>query len=39
MKILGPNDTGKGILVEWDAGYVNPHDSRNAEVSKNRMVS
>ena len=32
MKILGPNDTGKGILVEWDAGFVNPHDSRNAQV-------
>ena len=34
MKILGPNDTGKGILIEWDAGYVNPNDSRNAEVIK-----
>ena len=34
MKILGPNDTGKGILVEWDAGIVNPNDSRNAEVIK-----
>ena len=32
MKILGPNDTGKGILVEWDAGFVNPNDSRNAQV-------
>ena len=31
MKILGPNDSGKGILVEWDAGLVNPNDSRNAE--------
>ncbi len=34
MKILGPNDLGKGILVEWDAGIVNPNDSRNAEVIK-----
>jgi hypothetical protein len=24
MKILGPNDTGKGILIEYDAGYINP---------------
>ena len=32
MKILGPNDIGKGILVEWDAGTINPHDSRNAEI-------
>jgi hypothetical protein len=34
MKILGPNDSGKGILVEWDAGYISPNDSRNAEVIK-----
>jgi len=32
MRILGPQDTGKGILVEWDAGYISPKDSRNAEV-------
>ena len=32
MKILGPNDTGKGILVEWDAVNINPKDSRNAQV-------
>ena len=29
MKILGPNDSGKGILVEWDAGFINPNDARN----------
>lgn len=34
MKILGPSDTGKGILIEWDAGYVSPDDERNAEVLK-----
>ncbi len=34
MKILGPNEQGKGILVEWDAGYVSPTDSRNAAVIK-----
>ena len=32
MKILGPNDTGKGILVEWDAGTVSPKEFRNAEI-------
>jgi translation initiation factor RLI1 len=31
MKILGPNDTGKGILVEWDAGIINPNEPRNSE--------
>jgi hypothetical protein len=29
MKILGPNDTGKGILVEYDAGYINPNSMNN----------
>lgn len=32
MRILGPNDTGKGILVEWDAGFINPQDSRNLKI-------
>jgi len=32
MKILGPNDTGKGILVEWDAGVLSPNDYRNGHV-------
>ena len=34
MRVLGPQDIGKGILIEWDAGYVNPNDSRNADVIK-----
>jgi hypothetical protein len=34
MRILGPNDSGKGILVEWDAGYINPNDMRNTDVIK-----
>jgi len=32
MKILGPNDIGKGILVEYDAGSISPDDSRNARI-------
>jgi hypothetical protein len=32
MKILGPNDVGKGILIEWDAGYVTPSDDRNKRI-------
>jgi hypothetical protein len=32
MKILGPSDTGKGILVEWDAGMINPKEHRNSQV-------
>jgi hypothetical protein len=34
MRILGPKDTGKGILVEWDAGIINPNDTRNNLVIK-----
>ena len=30
MKILGPNETGKGILVEYDAGFINPKTENNA---------
>ena len=29
MKILGPQDTGKGILVEMDAGYISPNETHN----------
>jgi hypothetical protein len=32
LKILQPNQTGKGILIEYDAGYVSPTESRNVEV-------
>lgn len=33
-KILGPNDTGRGILVEYDAGYINPNDKYNQDLIK-----
>ena len=29
MKILGPNDTGRGILIEYDAGYISPTEKNN----------
>ena len=28
MKVLGPNETGKGILIEYDAGYISPKDNQ-----------
>jgi hypothetical protein len=34
LRILQPNETGKGILVEYDAGYINPTESRNVEIIK-----
>jgi hypothetical protein len=32
LRILQPNESGKGILVEYDAGYINPTESRNVEI-------
>jgi hypothetical protein len=29
LKIFGPRDTGRGILVEYDAGYIDPNERRN----------
>ena len=34
MKILAPNEIGKGILVEYDTGYLSPMDSHNAQIIK-----
>jgi len=28
MKVLGPKDTGKGILIEYDAGFVSPEENK-----------
>ena len=34
-RILGPNETNKrGILIEYDAGYINPNDKYNSEIIK-----
>jgi hypothetical protein len=32
LKVLRPNEIGKGILIEWDAGYVSPTETHNAKV-------
>ena len=34
MRILGPNEIGKGVLIEYDAGYVSPKHKFNADVLK-----
>jgi hypothetical protein len=34
MKIIAPNEVGKGILIEYDAGYISPKESHNAELIK-----
>ena len=32
FNILGPRDSGKGILIEYDAGYINPREGKNLEM-------
>jgi hypothetical protein len=34
MKILAPNEIGKGILIEYDAGFISPTELHNAELIK-----
>ncbi len=34
LKILKPYESGKGILVEYDAGYISPTDEHNAKIIK-----
>ena len=36
MKILGPNETGKGILIEYDAGYINPKTESNHYIMESK---
>ncbi len=31
-KILGPKELGKGILIEMDAGYISPTETRNLKM-------
>lgn len=28
LKILGPNELGRGILIEYDAGHISPNDNK-----------
>ena len=34
LKILNPSEIGTGILIEEDAGYINPNDKHNQEIIK-----
>jgi len=35
-KILSPNDIGKGILIEYDAGYINPKTEGNKYIMESK---
>lgn len=32
MKVLGANETGRGILIEYDAGHISPEDRKNKNI-------
>jgi hypothetical protein len=32
MRILGPSETGKGILIEMDAGHISPNNDFNKKI-------
>jgi hypothetical protein len=39
FKVLGPRDSGKGILIEYDAGYINPREGKNLEmINENKSM-
>ena len=38
MKVLGPNEVGKGILIEHD-GYISPDDANNKKIISEAMAN
>ena len=39
LRVLGPNDFGKGILIEEDAGYVSPQHKLNEALIKEAQMT
>lgn len=37
MKVLGPNEIGRGILIEYDAGHVSPSDNKDVITEMKNM--
>jgi hypothetical protein len=37
MKVLGPNEIGRGILIEYDAGHVSPKDNKDVITEMKNM--
>ncbi len=36
MRILGPNEIGKGILIEYDAGFIDPKTKNNSYIMESQ---
>jgi hypothetical protein len=32
MKVLGPNESGRGLLIEYDAGHISPEELKNKNI-------
>ena len=37
MKVLGPNETGRGILIEYDAGHISPDENKQVIAEMKNM--
>lgn len=38
LKIIQPGQTGKGILIEYDAGYINPKTDNNQYIMESKTL-
>ena len=36
LKILNPNETGRGILIEYDAGFISPKTENNSYIMESK---
>lgn len=38
LQVLKPGQSGKGILIEYDAGFVNPRETNNQYIMENKIT-
>ena len=38
LQIIQPGKTGKGILIEYDAGYINPKTDNNQYIMESKNL-
>lgn len=38
LQVLKPGQSGKGILIEYDAGFVNPRETNNQYIMENKLT-
>ena len=37
LQVLKPGQSGKGILIEYDAGFINPRETQNQYIMENKV--